>query len=617
MKANFFQKVSAAILDLAAVGAAIVILCRLFSFAIPRQRWIYAMVLLFLYFSLCYILKGRTLGQALAGIRVEKKNGGRRSVLNILLREALKVALLLVIPLFLYYLSEWFMINHYLMLLIIIIYLVLLLLSGLVFRRFLWSQICGTVKLEGDSCKRTWAWTVPLACLAFMFFFLMIYNNIGNPGDTKICGYNYPFKFLERPYGRKAKPYADYLNSVQQTPKEYVLSLFEKYDIVVLEEGAHDAIPEWDLIYDIVTDDYFVKNVGTIFTEYGDYLFQDDMDTLLRTKYESDEALSRAIPMSVGIRPCGYCFYNFLKKLNLFNQGLDDSLKIRLCPNNINRGKYFTTLNYYEEPYYTEAIHVDSLRAQYTIDWYRKSNRKCLIITNTYHSYIVSGLIKEKYPRLYESYHHYNQVQDIYNQFPATIANVVYYKDVPLTEEPVQRGIWEAAFRKTGYRKVGFNLAGTPFGSAVFDKYAIQFVKRKRLHYDEVYTGIVFYSRPNSNFNCRYVPYLKESVRELYDRQVADGSIKEGELLNFKGSWENSMPTVTIEELLGMYGRYENYTVVDYARIFVILTLWHYADILFELIWLSLSLLICIGYAVADGICGRKKACVHKISETV
>ena len=200
MKANFFQKVSAAILDTAAVGAAIVFFCRLLSFVIPPQRWIYAMVLLLLYFSICYILKGRTLGQALAGIRVEKKNGVRRSVLNILFREALKVFLLLVLPLAMYNATECTRYNYIFVLTIIAIYLVLLLLSGLVFRRFLWSQICGTVKVKESPCKRTWAWVAPLGCGLFLYLFLMVYNNIGNPGESKICGYNYPFKFLERPY---------------------------------------------------------------------------------------------------------------------------------------------------------------------------------------------------------------------------------------------------------------------------------------------------------------------------------------------------------------------------------------------------------------------------------
>ena len=610
MKASFFKKVAAGVIDTAAVGAAIVVFCRLFSFAIPPQRWIYAMVLLLLYFSLCYILKGRTFGQALAGIRVEKKNGGRRSFLNILLREALKVFLLLVLPLAMYNATECTRYNYIFVLTIIAIYFVLFLLSGLVFRRFLWSQICGTVKMKESPCKRTWAWVAPLGCGLFLYLFLMVYNNIGNPGDTKICGYNYPFKFLERPYGKKVKPYADFLDSVQQSPKEYVLSLFEKYDMVVLEEGAHDALPEWELIYDIVTDDYFVKNVGTIFTEYGSFHFQEDMDTLLRKKYENDEALSRAIPKAVGIRPCGYCFYNFLKKLNLFNQNIDDSLKIKLFPDNIKRGKYFTTLNYYEEPYYTEAINGDSLCAQYIIDWYREKRKKCLIITNTYHSFVVSTQTRVKYPIEYEKYHRYSQCQYIYNEFPGKIANVVYFKNVPLTEEPVQHGVWDAAFRKTGFRKVGFNLAGTPFGSAIFDKYAIQFIKRKRLHYDEVYTGIVFYCQSNANFNSRPVPYRTDAVKEIYDQQVADGSIKEGELLNIRGSWQNCKPTITIDEFLKSCDRYENYSIVDSVRDYFIFTAWHYADILFELIWLSLSLLICIGYSVADVVRGAGRRAV-------
>ena len=617
MKASFFKKVAAAVIDTAAVGAAIVILCRLLSFVIPPQRWIYAMVLLFLYFSLCYILKGRTFGQALAGIRVEKKNGGRRSVLNILLREALKVALLLVIPLFLYYLSEWFMINHYLMLLIIIIYLVLLLLSGLVFRRFLWSQICGTVKLEGDSCKRTWAWTVPLACLAFMFFFLMIYNNIGNPGDTKICGYNYPFKFLERPYGKKVKPYADFLDSVQQSPKEYVLSLFEKYDMVVLEEGTHDAIPEWDLIYDIVTDDYFVKNVGTIFTEYGSFHFQDDMDTLLRKKYENDEALSRAIPKAVEIRPGGYCFYNFLKKLNLFNRNLDDSLKIRLCPCDIDRGKYFTTLDYSKEPYYSEPELRDSLMAQVCIDWYKKYHKKCLIVTNYRHSHIMTRTARESFPKYYLNFHKDNQAQYIYNLFPDKIANVAYFERSAFGSSPVQNGLWDAAFRKTGFRKIGFNLVGTPFGSATFDKYFMPFLQRKPLSYPEVFTGMVFDAESNTYLNRKHAPYTKEAIREIYDSQVSDGTIKEGELLTLKETRAHNQLKVSIEYLLALYDEPEEKGLYKHAIGFIFLSWWNYADILIELIWLLFVFMLCIGYAVADCLFGRNKACNQKILENL
>ena len=604
MKASFFKKVAAAVIDTSAVGAAIVVLCRLFSFAIPPQRWIYAMVLLFLYFSLYYILNGRTFGQALAGIHVEKKNGGRRPVLNILLREVLKVFLLLAIPLFLYRVPEFSRYNYVFMYLIIAIYLVLLLLLGLVFRRFLWSQICGTVKVKVSPCKRTWAWAAPVACGLFLYLFLMVYNNIGNPGDTKICGYNYPFKFLERPYGKKVKPYADFLNSVQQSPKEYVLSLFEKYDIVVLEEGTHDAIPEWDLIYDIVTDDYFVNNVGTIFTEYGSFHFQDDMDTLLRTRFESDEALSRAIPKAVEIRPGGYCFYNFIKKLNLFNQNLDDSLIIRLCPTDTDRGKYFTTLDYSKEPYYSEPELRDSLMAQVCIEWYWRHQKKCLVVTNYRHSHIMTRKAQESFPKYYLNYHRDNQAQYIYNLFPDKTANVAYFSRIALGYSPVQNGLWEAAFRKTGFRKVGFNLAGTPFGSAVFDKYYLSFLQRKPLSYSEVFTGIVFDSEPNTYWNRKRAPYLKEAIKEIYDRQVSDGTIREGELLTLKGTRAHNQPKVSIGYLLSPFDEPEEKEFYRHAIGFIFLSWWNYADILFELIWLSLSFLICIGYSVADVVRG-------------
>lgn len=606
MKANFFRKAAAAVIDTAAVGAAVVILPRLLSFAIIPDRAIYAAVILFTYYCAFYLRGKSTWGQRIAGLRTEFRHSGAVSVIA---RELLKIIFILLIPYLLSHGLEKIPALSYIHLFICFgLYCLMLFLCPIIWGRLPWSMIIRTEKQRTDRKVPRWfPLTLVTSLLLFCFVFLLIHNNSRKLSEQKLFGFEYPFRLIERPADKKVQPYLDYLRQQQSSPKDYVLSLFEDYDIVILEEGRHGNLREWDLIYDIVTDDYFVKNVGTIFTEYGGSRYQEAVDTLLNTVYENDEALSRAVMHATSISADGYCFYNFLKKLNCFNRKLPDSLRIRECPTDIQRGKYFSLEDYTTDSMVLEGWHRDSLMAKVTIDWYRQQHRKCLVVTNTCHSQmVVSKDVQQKYPAICDRYFNHSQAHYINDCFPGRVTNVMYY-DYGTMVQNMRNGIWASAFRNTAGRPVGFNLEGNVFGNDIFDNTFIR-SSHEKLKFKDIYHGIVFFTREYM-VNFQALPHLSEAARQEYDELMAEGKIKEGQPLNaMTGSygWNNPLDK-SIEDITSELRRYENISDSFICYWYLYKTWWHYADIYFEIIWLALTFLLCIGYAVSDGLRGRKR----------
>jgi hypothetical protein len=78
---------------------------------------------------------------------------------------------------------------------------------------------------------------------------------------------------------QKLETYVNYLSAQETSAKDYVLNLFEKYDIVVLCERDHRDMTQYDLIYDIVSDSRF--NGGNVFMEVATSTVYDLVDAFL------------------------------------------------------------------------------------------------------------------------------------------------------------------------------------------------------------------------------------------------------------------------------------------------------------------------------------------------
>jgi len=69
--------------------------------------------------------------------------------------------------------------------------------------------------------------------------------------------------------GKNLSVLISYLETKRTCAKEYIIGLYDKYDIVILQERDHRELTQYDLIIDIVGDSRFIERVGNIHMEVG------------------------------------------------------------------------------------------------------------------------------------------------------------------------------------------------------------------------------------------------------------------------------------------------------------------------------------------------------------
>jgi hypothetical protein len=369
------------------------------------------------------------------------------------------------------------------------------------------------------------------------YAFFLFYNNFNNSSQEKIAGFNIPFKFIEYPDNDKIVPYTQFLNETGQDPKEYLLDLFSKYDIVVLCENLHSEDTQWDFIFDVVQDRRFIENVGNVFTEYGSVGEQAKVDSFMRKTIDNDTLLAKETATLTNFMANN--FYLFMQKLYRLNQTLPDSLKIQehfsdILNDNYLFDSYYDSLNKRQQ-YNPNRPYRDSLMAQIVIDWYHATKKKCLVVTNYRHAFVVNKTAQEKDKRAYRRYRD-NEAQYIYNIFPQNTANVMLYgmgvKNVNVSAL-IQNGKWSRAFKNNHYLPVGFDFKDSPFGKDCFDRFP-SFGRTQPFLYEDIFTGFIFY-KPEQGWTHSTPYYRKYGAEEEYKWAVSNhliDSVKGKMLIN-------------------------------------------------------------------------------------
>ena len=486
------------------------------------QKWFYIETFNILFVVLfCYALfsglvtKGKTIGKYFFGINLQTGNSRTKS----LKYEMYKFGILIAIPYFLLRLLG--IVDSYAIFLNIVLFAGLVVIFSLMrYKIILWTKFANVPKV----IKPLSVSKLLLCFFALIVFFTGSYtllrynNNKQQPNDTILFGFNFPSKFPKYPNLSKVQPYADFMKTQTLSPKEYILNLFDRYDIVILEEAYHGESTQWKLISDIVADSIFIKQVGNIFTEYGSAMHQNKIDTFLHTVFPNETELEKETAVLMSYMTGG--FYYFIKNLNLLNATLPDGLKVRehYC-DNID-WDYFSTV-----PISSVGNERDSVMAQVVIDWYKQQvaenkRHKCLVVTNTRHAFgYPDGVEKVKnspFLRLTRGC----QGQYIFEAYPDKTANVT--RNAPKSfrslffpmSRPVSFGIWDRAFELNEYRPVGFNLKNTPFGEDLFNSYP-QRGANSKLKYSDIYTGVIF-DKPYTEFEYMFLryPYQKFAIEE-------------------------------------------------------------------------------------------------------
>ncbi|MBP1645494.1 MAG: hypothetical protein H6Q16_1069 [Bacteroidetes bacterium] len=485
------------------------------------------------YQLLSLIFKGRTFGKLIVGISYKLNNEENNLKGRLLLCALNKIIFVVLIPYIIIYLlgiREPFAI--FMNILFFLSYFSLA--FYIIEREKFWDKLSGISAFYSNDkiSKKVFSYLFLCIILLSSFFISQNINNKIQNNNNKTFGFNYPYLFTQNKNYNSYKEHAEWIKQQPLSAKEYILNLYKKYDVVVLHEKYHQERTQWDFITEVVKDTSFINNVGVIFTEYGSVEHQEKLDSFLLQKFNSEEKLEKETACLMTFMTSGY--YYFLKDVNLLNNTLADSLKVRVRFTDNIDWDYFTKRNRMDIP---NIENRDSLMAQVVVDWYKKQTQnkqknKCLVITNYRHAFgYPEGkeiFNNKRYSRLYFG----NEAQYLFEAIPNKTANVLQ-AGAPLNNsrmffiplnQPINSGIWDAAFKANNYKQVGFDLAGSPFGNDKFDMYPLRGEKIK-YGYKDFFTGLIF-DKPYEMLETSGYPYIEYAANREMQIKKSDPKFK-------------------------------------------------------------------------------------------
>lgn len=151
---------------------------------------------------------------------------------------------------------------------------------------------------------------------------------------------------------------------------------------------------------------------------------------------------------------------------------------------------------------------------------------------NTYHGYTRTPkyLPHPTEPKIYST------AEYIYKTFPNSTKGILI-NGISNSWELVADGKWDAAFRFTGNKNVGFDMQDTPFGKTKFDMYNFGGNAYETVNFEYIFDGMVFYE-PIENFEIVVgIPGIfddKAFVTEFYRRTALEERITMEEAMSSK-----------------------------------------------------------------------------------
>lgn len=355
---------------------------------------------------------------------------------------------------------------------------------------------------------------------------------------------------------KELEPYIAFLEKeATMSAKDYVISLFEDKDIVILCERHHQDITQYDLILDILQDPYFIDNVGVLFTEVGVRILNPELNHFLQdADLPESEVEKKALNFQ---RQCMFSvwekssFSYFIKGIRNINKTLKDNKKIEMYPTDVIYVEGETTEENVMDMIMTRMQYRDKLMGDFIIDKFnelKKSNpkQKALVIMNYRHAY------KHVLPQSSDNTGIYLE-----KAYPGKVANVLINTYHTSKNTPLQDGKWDAAFKAKGIEDAGFSFAGSPFGEDSFDHWTFP----NDEIYKTMFDGFIFF-RPISDFK------LVNGLPGFMDDGFLEEAVLETELYNkaFARITKREAPPVDKEKLMKLNQTQVN-TVPDLDKI--------------------------------------------------
>ncbi len=491
------------------------------SFFVFAITWI-------IYYTVCYrFFSGRTFAKAITGLQVVARDGEIANPRQIAMRELVcKFVLLLIIPYCIIHRQHFYVKSQvWATLAVVVIVVVAMLILFFIYKRPWWELISSTKTIKNRESRGLVRLASFLAIAGI--FVLTICIKISYCGSER--KYFRTRNIPGFPVNAETREYAAFIKTQSADPVEYVFRLFEKYDLVVLDERIHPEDTQYELISRIVGDPRFAVNVGNIYTELISQSYQDSLTHYLNTVFPNEDTLNKATAWletnTDGLWPLwgNTNLFDFLKFVNNINTHSADSLKINWYCTDIpmdwakmNASKY-KDLPRKEK---RDKIMADRITSIYR---YKETNnekrKKGLVIMNWMHGY---GLIRDG--NGVKTSHYFNKhytTAILMDSLPMKVCNVIINR-APLglfstSFGPAQHGKWDKAFELAGNPDAGFDFGNSPFGNDNFDDFLWN--SSSELKYKDVFTGFIFYKPLEQHIQTDGFPYMFYNFKDTLLRR--------------------------------------------------------------------------------------------------
>jgi hypothetical protein len=204
--------------------------------------------------------------------------------------------------------------------------------------------------------------------------------------------------------------------------------------------------------------------------------------------------------------------------VNNLNTTLPDSLKVNWYFTDFPVDWETMTAKKYanHEPVNRDWIMAENIRQRYSEKLIENEKRyKGLIIMNTRHGY---GL----------HLNNENTTAVLMDSLPNKVCNVMFNSMNLTTFTPIQYGKWDRAFAVAGNPNVGFDFAGSPFGTDHFDAF-VKTITPCSLNYQDVFTGFIFYKPIEEHIKKNGFPYMLYNFEDTLIRRAECVSVSNAE----------------------------------------------------------------------------------------
>ena len=304
---------------------------------------------------------------------------------------------------------------------------------------------------------------------------------------------------------KELEPYTDFLNKQKLSAKDYIIQLFDQYDIVIFNERNHFELTQYDLLLSVIKSEEFCEKVGNVFMEIGGSNFDTPINEyLLSANLTKQESIEKALTIQRNMSwyPLwdNYNYHYFLTELYEINKLLPPAKKINLHPTDIAIDwQAMKTIEDVKSKIQSRSVQFgrDSVMAKNIINKIQEINnqkgkrKKYFIILNAGHAGRGEFVLMGSNIKSAASY--------IFEKYPTQTANVLTnYQNVLFLKNPSQlppaipilKGKWDAAFESLGIDDKGFDIKNSPLENQLFENMTMA---DSTMTYKDVYSGYVFY----------------------------------------------------------------------------------------------------------------------------